>query len=177
MQETGRIYVLTNKLNGKAYVGQTRYSVKRRIQWHIRDAQKGKSTLIAKAIRDYGIDNFEIKTLDDEILPEYLDECERYWIEKLNTRSPFGYNMNAGGKAGYFGSMSHCYGKSCHGEVVMYDKNTMKELLTFSSIMDAERYLRAHGKTKANHWAITRCCLEKSNYAYGYKWKFKNFGG
>lgn len=175
MQETRRIYVITNKLSGKAYVGQTKHSVKRRVQWHIRDAKRGRNTLIAKAIRDYGIDNFEIKTLEDGILSDYIDECERYWIEKLNTRMPFGYNMDAGGKSGNYGNKHHGYGKSRHGEVIMYDKNTMKKIFTFSGVMDAERYLQAHGKIKANHWAITKCCFGRSKSAYGYKWKFENY--
>ena len=167
--------MLTNEVTGKSYIGQTKHSVKRRVQWHKRDAKKNRPTLIAQAIRKYGIENFTITTLDDDIDNDYIDDSERYWIKKMNTRMPNGYNMDAGGRRGNYGELHHSYGTSWHGEVIMCDKTSQKELHSFTGVMDAERYLRATGRPKASHWLITKCCLGRTKSAYGYKWKFKNY--
>lgn len=176
MQENYKVYVITNKSNGKQYVGQTKHTLKRRMQWHIRDAKNGQKRILSQAIREYGADNFKIQVIEEHLSPNFVDERERYWIKKLNTLKPFGYNMNTGGKKGY-DTIYYSYQKSWYGNVIMCDKNTMAQLLTFSNSMEAERYLKAHGKTKANHWAITKCCFGRSKSAYGYKWKFENYHG
>jgi predicted GIY-YIG superfamily endonuclease len=56
MDIRGIVYKLTNKLNGKVYVGQTKNTVERRVRSHV----KTKRSLIGKAIRKYGIESFEI---------------------------------------------------------------------------------------------------------------------
>lgn len=176
MQENYKVYVITNKSNGKQYVGQTKHTLKRRMQWHIKDAKKGVKKFLSDAIREYGVENFDIQIIEENISPSYIDECERFWIKKLNTLEPFGYNTNTGGRKGY-AILCNSYKKSWYGNVIMYDKNTMEHLLVFSNTMEAERYLKAHGKIKANHWAITKCCFGRNKTAYGYKWIFENYQG
>ena len=45
------------------------------------------------AIRKYGKDNFEYEQIDSANTVEELTEKEDYWIIKLNTLTPNGYNM------------------------------------------------------------------------------------
>ncbi|MBQ6005770.1 MAG: GIY-YIG nuclease family protein [Selenomonadaceae bacterium] len=57
----GVIYLITNTLNGKMYVGQTRQKLSSRIYGH--KSNKGKSA-IDVAIRKYGWENFTVEVLE-----------------------------------------------------------------------------------------------------------------
>lgn len=85
------IYILENKINKKKYVGQTTKSLHRRIIEH-----KHTNSLIGKAIKKYGEENFE-KTII-EVSYELLNEEEIKKIAELNTIYPNGYNLTTGGE-------------------------------------------------------------------------------
>ncbi len=89
------IYLVTNTINGKHYVGQTQ-DMDRRKKGHKRDAEKGSSLIFHRAIRKYGWDAFEWKALF-VVEGRALNRWERYYIKRLNTRSPNGYNLTDGG--------------------------------------------------------------------------------
>ena len=94
----GSIYKITNTVNGKAYIGQTRHDAeKTRIRDHF--AGNG-SQLVKQAIEKYGKDAFTFEILHDGIIPEFLDDLEREYIEKYNTIVPHGYNLRTGGRGG-----------------------------------------------------------------------------
>ena len=93
---TGVIYVITNKLNGKQYVGQTRRLLEVRINEHKRNISKGGSA-IESAIQKYDWENFTVEVL--EVCPvEMLNKREIFWIRELNSKAPNGYNMTDGGE-------------------------------------------------------------------------------
>ena len=97
------IYCYTNLVNNKKYIGQTN-NLKRRIKQHKDDSFTNYSEarynqLIHRAIRKYGLDNFEISVLEDNIPTELIDEKEKYYINKYNTIAPNGYNLTEGGIA------------------------------------------------------------------------------
>lgn len=59
------VYLVTNSINGKRYVGKTSASnaeiaIKKRWRRHLYDARRGKGWLISRAIRKYGPENFVI---------------------------------------------------------------------------------------------------------------------
>ena len=87
------IYKITNKLNGKTYIGQSKHPEQR---W---DAHCYKHTqyksLINQAIQRHGRDNF-----DFEILGWFEDynEKEREFIQLYNSLAPNGYNFAPGGE-------------------------------------------------------------------------------
>lgn len=89
------IYVITNKINGKQYVGQTKGSLEQR--WNQHKHYASHCYALKAAISKYGADNFSIEQIDSANSREELNEKERYWIEKLNTLSPNGYNLTTGG--------------------------------------------------------------------------------
>jgi len=96
----GIIYVMTNKINGKKYVGQTIRPFNKRLQKHLSLSNKDKPiTVISKAIKKYGIDNFNIETHD--IMNCCLDDVEKVMIKTLNTKTPNGYNVVDGGNTTY----------------------------------------------------------------------------
>lgn len=105
----GIIYKATNLINGKYYVGQTLYSLTRRRSIHINYALKRKDKMIFhSAIRKYGDDNFEWKVLERCKTKDFLNKREKYYIKKLNTSIPNGYNLNNGGSSvAGFGQPEH----------------------------------------------------------------------
>lgn len=87
------IYYITNLINGKQYVGQTTQTLKVRFAEHCRK-DKG---YIGHAIQKYGKENFSIELLDTAQNINELNEKEIYWIARLNTIAPQGYNLCYGG--------------------------------------------------------------------------------
>jgi len=90
----GTIYSIKNKLNGKEYIGQTRYHVEKR--WGEHACAKKRITTIGYALKKHGTENFEfsvIETCDDDL----LNEREIFWIAERKTVAPLGYNQTSGG--------------------------------------------------------------------------------
>lgn len=89
----GHIYKITNILNNKCYIGQTKRNPLVRWSEHIRYAKtniKGKSKLY-NAIQKYGIECF-LFTLIEELNNKDLDIKESFWIKYYNS-SMNGYNI------------------------------------------------------------------------------------
>ena len=95
----GYIYKIRNKINGKCYIGQTkRKKVNKRWSEHKRKDYK-KCTALHSAFEKYGRENFEFSIIIicfDEDRFKY----EKYYIKKMNTLSPNGYNLTTGGEDG-----------------------------------------------------------------------------
>lgn len=92
----GRIYVITNSVNGKQYVGQTTMSLSARWRAH----QRGDCRALVNAIRKYGLDKFEIREIETAPTLEELNAREIAWIIALSTVAPEGYNLRHGGSRG-----------------------------------------------------------------------------
>ena len=84
------IYLITNILNDKQYIGQTIHPDKR--WWeHRNKAKAGKNMYpLHYAIRKYGEENFTFKILE---WTENYDKREAELIQEYNTISPNGYNV------------------------------------------------------------------------------------
>ncbi|MDD9975904.1 MAG: GIY-YIG nuclease family protein [Candidatus Poribacteria bacterium] len=95
--QMGCIYMWTNQVNKKRYIGKCHGDVAIRYKDHIRG--KG-SVLLKRAIDKYGIANFSFDILHDSILDKFLDNYEIGAIRKYNTVSPNGYNLTYGGEGG-----------------------------------------------------------------------------
>lgn len=89
----GHIYVITNLINGKQYVGQTSRNIDTRYYEHCYDNRS--TSAIHAAIVKYGVKNFKVEELEEVDITE-MDSKEQYWIAKLNTFKN-GYNKNIGG--------------------------------------------------------------------------------
>ncbi|MFT8351139.1 NUMOD3 domain-containing DNA-binding protein [Clostridium saccharoperbutylacetonicum] len=94
----GKIYKITNLINGKVYIGQTYCTLSERWSQHKCDSKR-RHTAIANAIREYGDDNFRIEVIEDNIPYEALDIKEIQYIKEFNSICPNGYNMEDGGQA------------------------------------------------------------------------------
>lgn len=93
----GYIYLRTNKINGKKYVGQvtTKRFKARQNKWNNLNLPYA-GNVINNARKKYGIESFCFEILK-ECEDEELDYWEKYFIKELNTKKPYGYNMTDGG--------------------------------------------------------------------------------
>jgi len=93
------IYLITNKVNDKKYVGITTGTLKRRWNHHICCSNSDRA--LSRAIEKYKVENFiveEIETIKGSL--RELEEREKYWIKFYGTFPSSlkkGYNMTAGG--------------------------------------------------------------------------------
>jgi len=93
------IYLVTNLVNRKRYVGCTKVSVQRRWAQHRSAAAKGSSLLIHRAIRKYGTENFSIEVIETvEGVHADLMAAEVRQIAACGCLVPYGYNLTPGGQ-------------------------------------------------------------------------------
>lgn len=91
------VYKITNIINKKTYVGQTRRSLSQRWSEHLHSTNHGSTTAIHNAIRKYGKSNFTIDIIASCTSQTILNRYESVLIEKHNTLAPNGYNIQLGG--------------------------------------------------------------------------------
>ena len=105
---TARIYLVTNDINGKQYVGQT-------ITQHSRH---GHGHAMRDAYKKYGFKNFTYNVLVSGIDKDnlFLDYAEKFWIEVMGSLAPNGYNLEAGGRWGKRSSVKTNLGKTASEE-------------------------------------------------------------
>lgn len=89
----GRIYKITNVINGKVYIGQTIHSINHRFYLHKKNCDSPK---LANAFKKYGVKNFIIEEVDQALSVEELNSKEIAWIKRLNA-TVTGYNIDFGG--------------------------------------------------------------------------------
>lgn len=136
------IYKITNKLNGKVYIGQTVRSVKERYKEHCRKS----TTVIDKAIKGVGKENFTVETIAQTDSIEELNELEKYYIKHFDSINPQkGYNQCEGGEnsLGYH-----------HREETKELMRKRKEGMYFSR--DNPFYGKHHSKEQREKWSKER---------------------
>lgn len=140
------IYVITNNINNKKYVGKTADTVEERFRQHKKDACKRKyeNRPLYRAMNKYGIENFSIKEIEECSL-ENLSEREIYWINNLNTYKN-GYNATIGGD----GKILYDYNKILKiynivgsqretARIIGCDRDTVKRALNENNIVPRTR--------------------------------------
>ena len=85
------IYKITNTITGKSYIGHSK-DILRRWAQHRFDA-KTKELPLYRAIRKYGIENFDFSILEECKIKD-LSVREDYYVNKFNSYIPNGYNYN-----------------------------------------------------------------------------------
>lgn len=89
------VYLLRNKSNGKCYVGQTTREPNRRFAEHISESKTHRENMvIGRAIAKYGWEGFDKFVLQVCTTRDDLDAAEAFWIIKMNSMHPKGYNSS-----------------------------------------------------------------------------------
>ena len=92
----GFIYITTNHINGKKYIGQKQYDKNNKWKTYL-----GSGIYLKRAIDKYGAENFSKEIIENCETKTSLDERERYWIEYYNAvESDKFYNIASGGDGG-----------------------------------------------------------------------------
>ena len=156
MQEEWKIYIHTNLINGKVYIGQTKVSLNQRFG---KDGKRyERSRAFYNAIKKYGWENFSHGLLEEHIqTQEEANSKEIEYIKKYKSNDRnYGYNISSGG--------NNC---DCIGKAVYCYSMDGKFLTEYESVSKAERDLNmVHGK-------ISGCCHNRHKSAGGYRWSYE----
>lgn len=126
------IYLITNLINQKKYIGQT-IRFKERVWEHENDSRS--TMAIHQAISKYGGENFTIEVLETvnnyENLGEKLDILEQYYINLYDTYR-YGYNSTSGGQG--VGQT-----RKSKNKVVCFNYDYTEKIGEYENYSDAER--------------------------------------
>lgn len=97
------IYKITNKKNGKIYIGKHCGESEERWKQHLRNSlDSTRPEHLYRAMNRYGVNNFTYEVLEthpQSVGDDFLNEREKFFIKKFNSKSDQnGYNMTDGGE-------------------------------------------------------------------------------
>lgn len=115
------IYKITNRINGKVYIGKSVHIKRRWAEHKSRSTiSKNKSYPLYLAFIKYGINNFVFEIVE-ECEASMLDELEKKNIKKFNSmigkEKSWGYNIRSGGAGGYLAGEQNVKSKLTEQEV------------------------------------------------------------
>lgn len=95
----GYVYLITNRVTGKKYVGCTTGTIENRWQQHVKDAKRGLPYMLHRSLRKHGEGSFKVEPLETvEGSHEDLLQAEIAWIQRQDCVVPNGYNLTHGGQ-------------------------------------------------------------------------------
>jgi group I intron endonuclease len=94
------IYLITNLINSKVYVGQTKRPKNRRWQHWSEGRKPDSRNHLYRSMYEHGVENFRFEIIE-ECSMDNVNERERYWISHYRSCDPaVGYNKESGGNLG-----------------------------------------------------------------------------
>ena len=172
----GYVYVHINKINGKAYVGQTIQTP------HERWGKNGKKYIrnnlkFGNAIQKYGWDNFEHIILYKGC-PAMLDLLEEMYIKKYDSINN-GYNLTSGGNKNKIISdetkkklrEAQKNNKNIH-RFTLGNKSTSKKVRCIETGEVFENTIVASKFMNKNKHSVAKCCRGEQNTCGGYHWEY-----
>ena len=165
--DTYCVYVHTNKVNGKKYVGITKYGNNPNKRWHNGSAYQCNKHF-TQAINKYGWNNFSHEILSSNLTEEEAKHFETLLIEKLDLTNPDkGYNLNSGGATMNHSEETKRRMSDSHSKKV-YQYNIIGYLIKiWNSIKIAEKELGIDGS------GIVKCCKGKLCTMGGFVWRYE----
>lgn len=164
------IYKITNKINGKIYIGFSKNLEKRKYyHFYLLKRNIHHNEYLQNSFNKYGPDVFEFKIIE-ECIPELLIEKEDYWCKLLKTHNiNNGYNIEPTG----FNS-----GKSLKTIKNLIKSNKNKRipiLVTFNNITtEYPSILEFCNLFNFRQSSISRCLKKGNLYLDLYEIKYKN---
>lgn len=142
------IYKITNKINGKVYIGQSKDILRRWRRHRVTAYNKEDEAYeypLYRAIRKYGLENFDFSIIE-ECGVEALDEKELYYIKQYSTE--MSYNQT--------------FSESSHTSYQKLNENSLKELRK-----DLEDNILTIGQL-AEKYSIGKDCISRINQGKAY---------
>lgn len=181
------IYLFTNKINNKSYVGQS-LDIRRRFNKHMLRMRNHWNYPLYNALNKYGLENFDYsiletitsnKTVDIKELTKKLNDLEVFYIQKYDSFNN-GYNLTVGGEsiAGYKFSEEACEKRKeiskeiqndGRNKVLVYNIETKEylEFLTLTAFLKSIGSKSRHAATNTivikNKWIVARNKEELEN--------------
>lgn len=174
MKTYNYIYLITNNINGKIYIGKHSTD-------NLDDGYMGSGKLIKKAIQKYGIENFTKEYLAFCDTEDKLNWLEKFYIKKCKARE-VGYNLTEGGDGSLGrklteehkrriseankGAKNHFYGVRRYGNNnPFYGKHHSEE--TKEKNRQAHLNKKASEETKLKMSLSHQCNIGENNPFYG----------
>lgn len=154
------IYRITNTINGKCYIGQTKQGALKRLNQHSKT-----DSLIGRAIRKYGISNFVIEILYT-IPNNKADEYENMCILENNCIAPNGYNTNEYGRlCGEYKTKYKilCYNTYGYNAIMNCSPVFAWYILKIVNFVNKEYLIMKNHKTPIKRWFELYKLLEMTN--------------
>ena len=176
------IYKITNKKNGKSYIGQSCRNPEVRWEEHVKSSlstDEKQKNYLQNAIKEYGWDNFKPEII--EVIPiekgqSFLDEREVFYILEFQTFHQWGkgYNLTLGGSGTKGSSCKSERKKSLSGQndtydYANYDIKTGKLQNIYQSAREAAKGvggLRYEHVNAASNWLIGKGKFAKTYKGY-----------
>lgn len=117
------VYITTNHVNGKQYVGSHSTN-------NLEDPYLGSGVLIKKALKKYGRENFSKEIIKICESREEAVLLEEVYINEFKTLNPAGYNLSPYGNAAFPGHKNPMYGKDPwnKGLIGIYSEETLEKI-------------------------------------------------
>jgi len=199
---TARVYLITNVLNGKQYVGSTKSSLEARWYHHCYAARRNPKMVLHRAMHAHGEENFKIELLAECTSRENAFELEDELIIGLKTHvSVGGYNVARGrrGGGGMFGKQHTIETRQLMSSVARGRKHseTSKQKMSVQrrgvvrgpySTSKIIEQIDESGCTVATFRTLNEacsqfagrgrshiweCCVGRRKHARGFTWRFK----
>lgn len=167
-----RIYKISNKNDGKSYIGYTSYTVDFRFNMHKYKAQEGSECYLHNAMRKYGNDAFYIEEIFTSKDRDYCKNImENYFIKDNHSHySEGGYNMTWGGE-GFVGKHTEetkkALGKLSKGRP--WTEEAKEKQRQNAIRLHKEKRIGMYGKKQTKEWAETHSKMMKGNKFAAYK--------
>lgn len=180
-----------NSPKGKIYVGQTLYLERKRIDKHKYEALTKKcNTPFGNAIRKYGWETIRktYKVLEyvfaetKQELKDKLTDRENYYIERLNTLVPNGYNLKFTNQRslGEYRNKELMYKKisnSLKGKYMNEENPNSRKVINIDTDIEYPSISEASRNTGIHVQSICRVLKSKALTAGGYRWCYINEDG
>lgn len=167
-----KIYKITNIINNKVYIGQTKRNPRTRYNEHLRNEE-----ILKYAGEKYGRENLILEIIEENLSQAEANEKEKIYIKVYNSLVPYGYNLSEGGLSTTISeegrlklSQRHSgiNNPRCGKKIIQYDLNGNK-INEFGSAREAGRFLGNENKYRS----ISNCLSGKTKSSLGFIWKYE----
>ena len=154
----GFVYITTNNINGKKYIGQKKYDECGNWKDYL-----GSGIILTKSIKKYGKENFSKEIIEECETKEQLNEREKYWISYYNAvDSDDFYNIAFGGDGG----------RTCYGATHYASKKVYQYDLEGNFLREWDNIKRAAEEYNISPSDISRTCRNEAKQTGNFQWSF-----